>query len=80
MIVYNTRRNGNLLNEAQPSLINFCFVLWYVYVNVGFCTEVLINKSNGTSKQSSADDASDDEDGDDVDQDIEGSADHPGDY
>ncbi|XP_044259569.1 proteoglycan Cow isoform X1 [Tribolium madens] len=42
--------------------------------------EVLINKSNGVSKQTSADDASDDEDGDDVEQDIEGSADHPGDY
>jgi sparc/osteonectin/cwcv/kazal-like domain-containing proteoglycan (testican) len=42
--------------------------------------EALINKSNGLSKQTSADDASDDEDGDDVEQDIEGSADHPGDY
>nr|XP_015838869.1 PREDICTED: testican-2 isoform X1 [Tribolium castaneum] len=42
--------------------------------------EALINKSNGVAKQTSPEDASDDEDGDDVEQDIEGSADHPGDY
>jgi hypothetical protein len=50
------------------------YLIWVLFA------EALINKSNGLSKQTSADDASDDEDGDDVEQDIEGSADHPGDY
>lgn len=41
-----------------------------------------MNKANEEMKpvnNNSADDASDDEDGDDID-DVEGSADHPGDY
>jgi len=42
--------------------------------------ETLINKSNKALKQTTPDESSDDEDGDDIDQDIEGSADHPGDY
>lgn len=44
--------------------------------------ESILNKTNDLPKpvKTNAVESSDDEDGDDIEQDIEGSADHPGDY